>query len=128
MQLILDGRGDEIPTRGMLRRTAKGLKPIAESLAARLDAIGGLRADVIAEKSQPGSGSAPDVFLDTWAVRVQSDDFSSEALARRLRMGEPPVFTRIQDDALLCDPRTLLEGDEDALVAAFETVAGASAG
>ena len=128
LRLILEGRGDEIPTRALLRRSAAQLLPVAEGLAARLDAIEGLSAEVVAEKSQPGSGSAPDVFLDTWAVRVRSDQHSPDALARRLRMGEPGVFTRIQEGALLCDPRTLLEGDEDALVSAFEAVARASAG
>lgn len=128
LRLILDGRGDEIPSRRMLRLTAEELKPRAEALAARLDAIAGLSAEAVAEKSQPGSGSAPDVFLDTWAVRVVCDRHSPDALARRLRMGEPGVFTRIQDGALLCDPRTLLEGEEDALVGTFEAVLAQSAG
>jgi len=104
------------------------LKPVAESLAARIDAIGGLSASALPDKSQPGSGSAPDVYLDTFVVRVQSDAHSPDALARRLRMGEPGVFARIQEGALLLDPRTLFEGDADALVKAFEAVAQASAG
>jgi L-seryl-tRNA(Ser) seleniumtransferase len=128
LRLVLDGRGDEIPARAMLARSATELKPVAEGLAARLAAIKGLVTEVVAEKSQPGSGSAPDVFLDTWAVRVESDRHTPDALARHLRMGEPGVFTRIQEGALLCDPRTLLAGDEDALVSAFEAALGSSAG
>ena len=123
LRLILDGRGDEIPTRRMLCQTSDQLKPVAESLSERIGALEGFKADVRADKSQPGSGSAPDVFLDTWVVRVTCTHSSTEALARRLRMGEPSVFARVQDDALLCDPRTLLAGDADGLVAAFSALA-----
>jgi L-seryl-tRNA(Ser) seleniumtransferase len=126
--LIIDGRGDEIPARRMLRLTAEQLRPVSDGLAARLDAIPGICATVVAAKSQPGSGSAPDVFLDSFAVKVTSEAHSAEALARRLRMGEPCVFTRIQDGAVHCDPRTLLEGQEDGLVSAFEEALAASAG
>lgn len=128
LQLIVDGRGDEIPARRLLRTTAEELKPVAEALAAKLDAIPGLSAGAVADKSQPGSGSAPDVFLDTWVIRVHADSLSAEALSRRLRMGEPSLFTRIQDGVVLCDPRTLLEGDDEGLVRAFEGALAASAG
>ena len=122
LQLVLEGRGDEVPARRMLRTTAKELRPVAERLAVALDALPGLAAEALEERSQPGSGSAPDVYLDTWVVRVRSEQHSPEALARRLRLGEPAVFARLHDGALLVDPRTLLEGDEVRLIGAFEAV------
>jgi L-seryl-tRNA(Ser) seleniumtransferase len=124
LSLLLDGRGDELPTRRMLRAGAEELRPVAERIAAHLDALPGLAAEVRPDRSQPGSGSAPDVFLDTWSVRVTSAHLSAEGLARRLRLGEPPVFTRLHDGAVHLDPRTLLEGDEARLLAAFEALAG----
>ena len=72
--------------------------------------------------AEPGSGSAPTVFLPTTAVRVTADACSAEALAARLRAGEPPVFVRIHEDALLLDPRALLPGDEDRLLEAFRAL------
>ncbi len=39
-------------------------------------------------------------------------------LAARLRAGPPPVFARVHKGELLLDPRTLLEGEEEMLVAA----------
>ena len=122
LQLVLEGRGDEVPARRMLRATAEELRPVAERLAVALDALPGLAAEALEERSQPGSGSAPDVYLDTWVVRVRSEQHSPEALARRLRLGEPAVFARLHDGALLVDPRTLLEGDEVRLIGAFEAV------
>jgi hypothetical protein len=56
--------------------------------------------------------------LPTFAVRVVSAKLSEEELAARLRAGEPCVFARVQEGALLLDPRTLLEGDLERLVAA----------
>jgi len=40
-------------------------------------------------------------------------------LARRLRLGEPPVVARIDSDALLLDPRTVLPREEAALLRAL---------
>ncbi len=124
LELLLEGRGDELPTRRMLRASAEELRPVAARIAAALDALPGLAAEPLPGRSQPGSGSAPDVFLETWVVRVTSAHHSAEALARRLRLGEPPVFARLHDGALLVDPRTLLEGDEARLLSAFAAAAG----
>ena len=46
-----------------------------------------------------------------------------DALSARLRAGEPPVFARITEDTLRLDPRTLLEGDREELIAAFRRLA-----
>ncbi len=124
LELVLDGRGDEIPARRLLRAGAEALKVEAEALAARLAALPGLEVAVVGERSQPGSGSAPDVFLDTWAVRVTHRSLSAETLSRRLRRGEPIVFARIQDDRLFCDPRTLLEGEAEGVIEAFAVAVG----
>jgi L-seryl-tRNA(Ser) seleniumtransferase len=122
-ELYLEGRGDEIPARALLHRTAVELEGAARRIAERLAKTEvGTKATVTVEpgKSQPGSGSAPGTLLDTFVVRVDPHGESAESLAGRLRAGEPPVFTRIADDALLLDPRGLLPGDEERLVQAFE--------
>lgn len=119
LELLLAGRGDELPVRRMLLATPAELEPRARELAARLDAIEQLSAAAEPGQSQPGSGSAPGVFLDSWVVRITHAALTPGRLAARLRAGDPPVFARVHDDALLCDPRTLLEGDEDRLVEAF---------
>jgi L-seryl-tRNA(Ser) seleniumtransferase len=121
--LLLSGRGDELPTRRMLLTSAAELAPVAQRIVAALTALGEFEAVTIDAESQPGSGSAPTVFLPTTAVRVKRSRTSAEALAAQLRAGDPPVFTRVQDDALLLDPRALLPGDEQRLVDAFRALA-----
>jgi L-seryl-tRNA(Ser) seleniumtransferase len=118
--LYLAGRADEIPARAMLLRTQAELAAAAERLARAIGALPGFTAAVVPERSQPGSGSAPGVFLDTFAVRVAAAGLSAGELSARLRAGEPCVFARVHEDALLLDPRTLHPGEEPELVSAFE--------
>jgi len=119
LALYLAGRADEIPARAALLRPVDELRAAAERLARGIGALAGFTAEVVAERSQPGSGSAPGIFLDTFAVKVGARALSAGALAARLRAGEPCVFARVNDGALLLDPRTLHPGEEDGLLAAF---------
>ena len=108
----------------MLRASAEELRPAAERIATSLRAFPECAVSVVAERSQPGSGAAPGVFLPTWAVRLVHTRRKAAALAAELRRAEPPVFVRVQDDALLFDPRSLLPGDEERLVSAVRSVLG----
>jgi L-seryl-tRNA(Ser) seleniumtransferase len=119
LELYLAGRADEIPSRAMMLASADEILPRAERLAAQLERIDGLEVDVAADRSQPGSGSAPDIYLDTHVVRVTASGRTVAAFANALRAGDPCVFARIQDDRLLLDPRTLLPGEDAELVAAI---------
>jgi L-seryl-tRNA(Ser) seleniumtransferase len=121
--LYLNGRADEIPSRARMLLSDEQLRPAAEDLARRLARLPGLSVRVMPERSQPGSGTAPGIFLPTIVVRVERKGDSAAALARALRIGTPPVFARIQDGALLLDPRTLLDGDLDRLERAFLNLA-----
>jgi L-seryl-tRNA(Ser) seleniumtransferase len=125
LELVLAGRGDEIPVRRMLRASATELRPQAEELARRICGLPGFTATVVAGESQPGSGSAPGVTLPTYCVRVTHQKLSVGGLASALRAAPVPVFARVQAGALLLDPRTLLPGDMEDLLAAFVPASGA---
>ncbi len=126
LEMLATGRGDELPSRRLMHLTREDLRPVALRIAAALNALPPFRADVIDSESQPGSGSAPTVFLPSVAVRMHWTGGGAQALAEALRAGEPPVFVRVQDDAVLLDPRALLDGDADRLIAAFHGLAGSS--
>ena len=68
--------------------------------------------------SQMGSGSLPGQDLPTRLVAVQSENLPEGEIARRLRRHDPPVFARVGRGAA-ADLRTLLDGEEAVLVAAF---------
>ena len=82
----------------------------AERVAA---AIGG--ADVRACESAVGGGSLPGATLPSFAVAPGG---SPDTLARRLRLGAPPVVGRVADGRLLLDMRTVLEEQETELIMA----------
>lgn len=126
LEMLAAGRGDELPARRLMHLSREDLRPIAFKIAAALNAMTPFRADVIDSESQPGSGSAPTVFLPSVAVRVHWAGGPPQSLAEALRAGEPPVFVRVQDDAVMLDPRALLDGDMDRLIAAFEGLAKSS--
>ena len=98
----------EIPTLAALTAPADVLCARAERLAEGLRALD-LDVELEPGISQVGGGSLPGEELPTTLVAVQPRGVSVMELARRLRMGEPSVWGRIQRDRLLFDPRTVSE-------------------
>jgi len=109
-----------LPTHRMLLRGRDDLDAAAGRIA---DAVAGRTAAAAVEVadgfSQMGSGSLPTHDIATRVVAVAPKDGSADDLARRLRLGSPPVFTRIKDGRVLVDPRTLQDGEEDVVVEAL---------
>jgi L-seryl-tRNA(Ser) seleniumtransferase len=125
LRCILDGRAeDEIPALRMILRTQGELREWAERLAGGLRAAGFAKVSVDPIPSRIGGGALPDFELPGVGVRVEPEG-SVDALARRLRQGEPPVLARVHRGALLLDPRTLEDEEEiHRLVAAFAALPG----
>jgi L-seryl-tRNA(Ser) seleniumtransferase len=76
--------------------------------------------------SQMGSGSLPAQNMATTLVAVQPEKVSAESLAKQLRRYHPAIFARIQNDQVLIDPRTLLEGQAATVVQALLDILGQS--
>jgi L-seryl-tRNA(Ser) seleniumtransferase len=109
----------EVPTLRMLCRSLAEIAAQAERIA---QAIGQRTSNaavaVVDGFSQMGSGSLPSQNLTTRLVAIQSEFVEAGELAARLRRHTPPVFARVHKGQMLLDPRTLLEGDEEVLIAA----------
>ena len=55
-----------------------------------------------------GGGSLPEESLPAHLLALGGDgSLDVQALARRLRTGDPPLLGRIEQDTLLLDPRTV---------------------
>ncbi|MDF2974834.1 MAG: L-seryl-tRNA selenium transferase [Microvirga sp.] len=64
-----------------------------------------------------GGGSLPGETLPSWALVVSpADGEAVDALARRLRLGDPGIFGRIEQDRLFLDLRTVLPEDDQMLL------------
>jgi L-seryl-tRNA(Ser) seleniumtransferase len=109
-----DTLAERHPIYRMLAATPSQLESRAEALAALLrPALAGSAVVTVEDgASQVGSGAVPVETLPSKAVALRPRDLSPEDLARRLRLGRPPVFTRLHKDAVRLDLRTIQPGEE----------------
>jgi L-seryl-tRNA(Ser) seleniumtransferase len=115
----------EVPTLAMLVRDIAELAKEAERIAAAIRRrTKAADVKVIDGQSQMGSGSLPTEDLPTRLVAITAKKMTPDELALALRRNEPPVVARIQRDAVLVDPRTLLEGDGEVGVEAVAKALG----
>jgi L-seryl-tRNA(Ser) seleniumtransferase len=86
----------------------------AEKLARKIDRTAGekLTIETIASESAIGGGSAPTSALPTRALSLACQGLTANQLADRLRHSSPPIITRIVDDRVLIDLRTVLPAEE----------------
>jgi len=63
--------------------------------------------DLINGETQMGSGSFPAKNIKTKLVAINPENFSADEFAYKLRKSDPPVFTRIAEDNVLFDFRTV---------------------
>ncbi len=105
----------EIPVWRMIAAPQEGLLERAERWVAQLQESG-VRAVVERSASTVGGGALPGETLPTWAVVLHPR--SATRMAAALRACEPPVIARVEDNAVWLDPRTVMEEQDDALVAA----------
>lgn len=115
----------EVPTLQMLMRNSADIKRQAESIALQLQKkITGAEVTTIGGFSQMGSGSLPAQNLASTLVTIRPRKIAAESLAKQLRQYETPIFTRIQNDSVLIDPRTLLVGDDEIIIKALPMILG----
>lgn len=109
-----------IPTLRMLTMPLEESRILAEEFAQGIRSVVGERAavSVIDDIARAGGGSLPITDIPTAVVTIAPQDVGVVELERRLRTGaDPAVIARVKDDRLLVDPRTLIDGDERAMVA-----------
>lgn len=114
------------PTARMLTESRETVAARADVLAAALRArIAGIRLDVVDADAYAGSGALPIRTIPSKALAVTPPDgVSATEAARRLRIGDPSVFVRIDDDRLMLDPRTIQPGEDGSVVAAMAALFG----
>ncbi|MCB9894820.1 MAG: L-seryl-tRNA(Sec) selenium transferase [Planctomycetes bacterium] len=120
LKLYLDPKQviESVPTLHAIARDADEIKRKARAIASKLKKAG-IEAEITDSTSQIGGGSTPGEELPTTVIAIRKLGGSPDAAARRLRLGTPSVFCRIENDALVFDPRTLLPGQENELVSAI---------
>ena len=111
---LKDQATQEIPIWWMIARKIDELREIAERWQR---AVGG---EVMKNSSAIGGGSIPGGTLPTFVIRfnVKNPDLFSQ----QLRLLKNPIIARIEKDAVILDPRTVLPEQESDLLAGIQTV------
>jgi L-seryl-tRNA(Ser) seleniumtransferase len=113
LRALVFERYDEIPTLRMLRQPADAIRLRAESLLSQIPTR--LDPQLIEGHSVIGGGATPEVPLATYLISLSG----GAALERSLRAHSPPIITRIENDRVLIDLRTVAAWEEPALRAAL---------
>ena len=114
----------QIPLLSLLSASQENLKNRAERLAPQLEAMPHVEsAEAVAGECFLGGGSVPTQRLDSWCVGIRPAGMSVDALAKALRMGDQPVFPRVQQERLWIDMRSVFPKQDGQVVEAFQAVA-----
>ncbi len=121
-----------IPTLRMLTMSREETRKRAEALCQAIDSLGieRVKTDLIDTVSRVGGGALPLQNLKSTAVTVEcagntgKDTSRTADLERRLRLGEPPVIVRIEDDRILLDVRTIKDDQYQVIARCIERAAG----
>ncbi len=103
----------EVPVWRAIAREPEELRARA---GAWKEALGLDGAEVVESRSAVGGGTLPGVTLPTFVLALPPGD--ADGVAARMRAADPPVVGRIEDGRVLLDPRTVLPGEDGAVLAA----------
>jgi L-seryl-tRNA(Ser) seleniumtransferase len=109
-----------IPIWRMIAASSGSIAGRAASWVSKLQQYG-IPARMQRGESTVGGGSLPGDTLPTTLLALDAGNVSIplDELAKRLRLRSVPLIVRILRDALLIDPRTVLEEQDDEVVRAF---------
>lgn len=120
-----DGLVNALPMLRMIAIPTVELWRRAENIKRQVEAALGSQAIGISkERAEVGGGSLPGVTVESVAIEVSKSGTSPDDLCYRLRMCEPPVITRISNDRVLIDLRTVLPEQDQTLAEKLIEVLG----
>jgi L-seryl-tRNA(Ser) seleniumtransferase len=115
-----------IPTLKMLTLELEDIKKQAKSLLRQLKGVVNEQFELSLCKdiSRVGGGAFPLEELPTYTVKILPQKISAKDFSYKLRMNYPPIFTRISDQTVIIDLRTVKEEDIEIIVAAIADICG----
>ncbi|NQT35609.1 L-seryl-tRNA(Sec) selenium transferase [bacterium] len=119
-----DGLPDTHPLYAMITAPLDTVNRRARRIARRIKDAAGDRFEVkvIDGVAEMGSGALPARPIQSRLVTVSSEDLTTDQLALVLRLSVPPLFTRIEDDKVIIDARTVADDEVRLIGEIFRTV------
>jgi L-seryl-tRNA(Ser) seleniumtransferase len=107
---------EEIPVLRQLSLSADVLRERAKQMLSQLKSKSRTPDIFSIERvsSAPGGGALPEQTVPSWAIAISST--SPDHVLRKLRLGDPAVFARVQAGLVLIDLRTVMPDDERGLL------------
>jgi L-seryl-tRNA(Ser) seleniumtransferase len=107
---------DAIPAVAMMRLDRAAIRERSEVLVRAVSSQrSALTFEIRESESVIGGGAAPGATLPTFVIAIQHASISADELSARLRRNGPPIVTRVEEDRVILDLRTVF-ADEDELV------------
>lgn len=112
-----------IPVLKNLAADKTTLKNDAKKLYDLLAGKKGFNASVKLAETQVGGGSAPGQLLPTYVVAIEPTAMSASELEQKLRLYATPIITRVHENRVLIDTRTLVDDSQYQTIAqAFDEI------
>jgi L-seryl-tRNA(Ser) seleniumtransferase len=112
------GAIEEIPTLRMLALDQKALEKRARKFYRKVfkNTTEILTVSMVPGQSAVGGGSGPNVHPATTLIALKHEQLTADQIEQRLRLSSPPVITRIADELVLLDLRTVDPSEEAELL------------
>ncbi|MFQ5942751.1 MAG: L-seryl-tRNA(Sec) selenium transferase [Anaerolineales bacterium] len=110
---LMNEAPDSVPVWMMIAAPEDQLKKRAEEWIGLLGT-----GELMSGRSTVGGGSLPEETLPTWLLALESTH--PNALADRLRETDPPIISRVENDRVVIDPRTVLPSQEATLLSGLK--------
>lgn len=124
LKLYLDEKValEEIPTLHMISISMERLLEKANKFVEKVKNMD-FEIEIIEDKAEVGGGSYPASYLDSIAVKLTHNKKTSTELEKSLLLDvEIPVITRIKENSIIFDMRTLREDEFDIVAQNFEKI------
>ena len=115
LHYLKDEAEREVPIVRMMSLTPKQVRGRAEAWVAELG-----QGEVVEGQSTVGGGSLPGESMPTYLLSLKVK--SAEKFLKSLRMNNPPIIARTENDLVLLDPRTVLPEQEGALLVGLKNI------
>jgi L-seryl-tRNA(Ser) seleniumtransferase len=108
----------EIPVVRMMAMTCDELKQRARSFSRKLRTAlpATVRVQLLAGTSLVGGGSCPEYDIPTTLIALESSGISPNTIECRLRLQDPAIILRLEENKTLVDLRTVFPAQEKALL------------
>jgi len=115
---------EKLPTLKMLSQNIDIIKEKALSLKEKLETLEKENLNIKVEKDSTkiGGGAFPLQDIPTYVVKIETNNIELNELSYKLRMNKPPIFTRLYNDNMFFDLKTIKDEEIEQIVLAFKNI------